>query len=88
MLLGHLMMGNSKMLRSSIEVKVALIFINLEMDVIVRLLTLMQKKYIPKKDITDKVNPSKDWREWLLESTIIVPTCIYLILEWSILTSC
>ena len=54
------MMGNSKMLRSSIKVKVALIFINLKMDVIVRLLTLMQKKNIPKKDITDKVNPSKD----------------------------
>ena len=32
------------MLRSSIRVTMALIFINLEMDIIMRLLTLMQKK--------------------------------------------
>ena len=43
----HLMMKNSKMLRSSIRVMIALVFINLEMDVIMRLLTWMQKKYIP-----------------------------------------
>ena len=43
---GHLMMGNSKMLRSSIRVTMALTFRNLEMDVIMRLLKLMQKKYI------------------------------------------
>ena len=37
------------MLRSSIRVTMALIFINLEMDVIMRLLTLMQKKIYHRK---------------------------------------
>ena len=37
MLWGHLMMGNSKMFRSSIRVTMELIFANLEMDVIMRL---------------------------------------------------
>ena len=47
MLRVYLMMKNPKMLRSSIRVMMALIFINLEKNVIMRLLTLMQKKYIP-----------------------------------------
>ena len=41
------MMGNSKVIRSSIEVTMVLIFTNLEMDVIVSLLMLVQRNYIP-----------------------------------------
>ena len=41
------MMGNSKVIRSSIKVTMVLIFTNLEMDVIVSLLMLVQRNYIP-----------------------------------------
>ena len=52
-----------------------LIFINLEMDVFMRLLTLVKRMYIQQKGITDKLNQRTEKNDCQNQS-IIPQTCI------------